>query len=171
MKTILKFIITLIFINNIQAQVADNELTADQYNNIKVHGVLKTAIEGTQGNIQQMEALFGSSYTLEEGGQEIGEHWRIFTFSDNFYVHFTELSSIYTPTIAQFGTDSITVNGITANVGDNISVLGNDLIFNEGLTGLFSIIFTLGHSDCCPIIIEFDQETNIITKIEYFVWT
>ncbi|MCH7523911.1 MAG: hypothetical protein IIC74_02590 [Bacteroidetes bacterium] len=171
MKNILKLIITLIFINNIQAQITANELTLEQFNNIKVHGVLKTAIEATEGEIQQMEALFGTSYTLEEVGQDIGEHQRTFRYSDTFYIYFEGLSPPATPSIAHFGTDSITINGITANIGDNISVFGSNLIFSQGLTGLFSVIFTLGHSGCCPIIIRFNQETNIITKIEYFVWT
>ncbi len=169
MKNIL-IILILFLANKGYSQAVANELTTEQFNNIKIEGILKTTLEATQGDIIQMESVFGSS-EFTEGPDGIGDGWRIFTFSNGLTIGFTDIySQQYDASIEGFDTNSITIKEITVNVGDNISLLGSDIIFNPRTDGAESIIFTHSFYDCCPIIIEFNHR-NIITKIAYYVWS
>lgn len=156
---------------SMSAQMTSNELTTTEYNSIKVHGVLKTDIEATQGDIQEMETLFGSAQLIEEETDGIGDGYRNFIYSNNLSFTFTDVySSEFDASIESFETNNICINDIQINVGDNISILG-DIVFNQNTDGTQSIIYTHLFYDCCPIIIDFDQNTNIITKIEYIVFS
>ena len=57
-----------------------NELNTEQFNNIKINGVLKTTIEATQGDIIQMNALFGSTASTSEAEGGIGDGYRNFSY-------------------------------------------------------------------------------------------
>lgn len=175
MKNILTIVVLLFFGISCQAQPTTNELTEEQFNNIRVNGILKTDVEATNGTIQEMESLFGVAHSVTDNGEEIGEHTRKFVYLNNNlnedYFIFKNLSPNNSVKIIEFKISSITINGITINIGDNINLLGNNILFNERTDGTMSIIYSLFDYDGFSIVIEFDQNTNIITKIEYYVWT
>ncbi len=158
---------------NIHGQPTTNELTTAQYNNIKVNGILKTAIEATHGDITQMNVLIGSIASTSEAEGGIGGGYRNFSYyGGDFHLTFTNIySSNYNAELEGFETNNICVNNVEINVGDTISILGPDIIFNTRTDGSKSIVFTHSFYDCCPIIITFNQDTNIIAKIEYIVFS
>ncbi|RSK41776.1 hypothetical protein [Mangrovimonas spongiae] len=155
-----------------KSQPATNELTQEQFDNIRIDGILKLDIEQTNGDVEEMASLFGTPQSMVDKGVEIGEHTRKFVYVNNSCIVFNGLSSnLTTPSISYFNVNSITINNQTASIGDNINVLGDDIIMNENVDGTQSIIFSLFDYDGFSIIIEFDQSSDLITKIEYFVWT
>lgn len=165
-------ILTLIsFTFSCKAQMLTNELTTEQFNNIKINGILKTAIEDTGGNVTQMESLFGEPLLIEEQEGGIEEGYRNFIYNNLSFTFSNIYSSESDGFIESFETDNITINDVTIHVGDNIAVLGSDIVFNNRKDGTKSIIFTHLFYDCCPIIIEYNQLTNTITKIEYVVFS
>ena len=158
-----------------QAQPITNELTQEQFNDIRVNGVLKTDVEATNGTVEEMESLFGIAHSVFDNGIEIGEHTRKFIYlnsnlNEDYFI-FKNLSSNTNVNIIEFKVSSITISGATINVGDNISVLGNNILFNNNTDGTLSVIYSLFDYDGFSIIIEFDQNTNTVTEIKYYVWT
>lgn len=172
MKKVILILILISFTICCKAQMLTNELTTVQFNNIKINGILKTVVEATEGDITQMESLFGEA-RITEGEEGIGDGWRIFIFDEqNLTIGFTNLnSSESNAEIEGFEANNITINDVTIHLGDNIAALGPDIVFNYNTNGTKSIIFTHLFYDCCPIIIEYNQLTNTITKIEYVVFS
>lgn len=153
------------------AQQTTNELNTDAFMNIKVENVLFKKIKMTYGDIAEMKKLFGKG-KVNSANKEIGEETREFNYQNGLKISFGEFESNDTkPSILHLKTNNISIKNININVGDSIEKLGNNILFNKQRNGDLSIIFTNNNADCCPIIIEFDQKTKLITSIDYFVWT
>lgn len=76
------------------------------------------------------------------------------------------------PELTYISANTFEVLGIAISVGDDISafLFGGNFLSNTNLDGSISVIITNMNGDCCPFIIKYNS-TNIITSIEYFVWS
>ena len=171
MKYNLTIILFLLFLSVGIAQPAINELNTGDFMSIKIENVLFEKVKKTYGDIADMEKLFGKG-KVNIANKEIGEETREFNYQNGLKISFGEFDLNYTkPSIYYLKTNNICIKNIDLNVGDSIEKLGNNILFNKQTDGDLSIRFTHNNGDCCPIIIEFDQKTKLITSIEYFVWT
>ena len=171
MKYNLTIILFLFFLSVGIAQPTINELNIDDFTSIKIENVLFEKIKMTYGDIAEMEKLFGNG-KVDINNKEIGEETREFNYQNGLKISFGEFDLNYIkPSIHYLKTNNICIKNIDLNVGDSIEKLGKNILFNKQTDGNLSLMFTHNNGDCCPIIIEFDQKTKLITSIEYFVWT
>lgn len=164
------FLVSYFFsVSLLQGQI--NELPSDQYMSIKINGVAFEEIENSKGNVSTLEKHFGRPLKIEdrEGGAE--ENWRKIEFEGLTLTFYNVELEDFNPFVGYFNASSISVGDRTIKVGESIKGLGKDLIFNLNIDNTESIIIQAKGGDCCSIIIEFDQNTKLATKIEYFVWT
>lgn len=148
----------------------ENSLTAEQFNGIRMNGVAFKALSDTHGDASKFNSLFNqSSAKVTEGEEGMGAGWRTFDYTNGFTVSFTDVnSSKETPSIYYIKGNSITVKNKTVSIGDSIEFLGN-VVYNKKQDGTEPVMYITGNGDCCPMVIEFDNDTRKITKIEYFV--
>ncbi len=167
MKLKFSLLLGLFLISSVSGQI--NELPLLEFMAIEINGVSFENLENTKGNISDLETYFGKAKTIEEreGGAE--ENWRRIEFNEIILSFYNVDLEDYKPFIGYFKAKNISVNGKRIAIGESITGLGTEIIFNTKVDKSKSIIFQAG--DCCSIIIEFDQNTNLTTKIEYFVWT
>jgi hypothetical protein len=171
MKYNLSIFLFLFFLTVGLAQSTINEMNTDDFMSIKIEKILFEKIKMTYGDIAEMEKLFGKG-KVDIANKEIGEETREFNYQNGLKISFGEFDLNYTkPSIYYLKTNNISIKNIDLNVGESIEKLGNNILFNKQANGDLSIMFTHNNGDCCPIIIEFDQKTKLITSIEYFVWT
>lgn len=171
MKYNLTILFFLFILSNGIAQPTLNELSTEEFESIKIENVLFTRIKNTLGEIEEMEKLFGKG-KVNIAHKEIGEERREFIYENGLKISFSEFDLKYAnPEIYYLKTNNIRIKNIELNVGDSIEKLGEEILFNKGTDGDLSVMFTHKNGDCCPIIIDFDQKTKLITSIEYFVWT
>ena len=156
--------------NDIYAQLKSNELTLSQYNTIKFHDVKFSDLEASRGELKEIQKLLDID-RMCEGGIEIGEKWRTFYSSDGLMISFDGLSENQKPEIIRIESNSISIGGKRAEIGDNINLLGRNLAISNKLDGYEFYSFTLGNADCCPISIRVDSKSDKILEILYFVQT
>ena len=81
-------------LNNDNTQPTINQLTTSQFNAVKFNGVLKSSIESTNANANLMQSLFGSPTSIQNIGQNIGEHCRKYNYSSGLSVYFEGLVKV-----------------------------------------------------------------------------
>ena len=171
MRYNLSTIFLLFFLSFGIAQPTINELNTEDFKAIKIENILFEKIINTFGNIAEMEKLFGKG-NVNITNKEIGEETREFIYENGLKIYFGEFDLNYTkPSLYYLKTNNICIKNIDLNIGDSIEKLGKNILFNKRTDGDLSIMFTHNNGDCCPLIIDFDQKTKLITSIEYFVWT
>lgn len=169
----MKNLIYLLFIClSFKALGQSNQLTETQFYQIKFNGKSFQELSNTEGDVNNIWTLLGQPTSTQQGSGGVGEDWVKYFFNHGLTISFTDINSPnYNPSIDYIKATTININGVDISLGDNISVLGPNIIFNQKIDGTHSIVYTIGNGDCCPIILEYNQDTNLITKIEYFVWT
>ncbi|TDQ28660.1 hypothetical protein [Tenacibaculum caenipelagi] len=141
-----------------------NTLSNSEIDNSKINNVTLSDIKKTLGKQPKVESLLGASTSFEDNGFY-------------YYYKFNGLKLDFStagkskPYVESFvvltNEVNFTIKGITITVGDPISKLGT-VNFSTGRNGDKSILFAECESCDVFINIEFDQATNIITKINYF---
>lgn len=160
-----KIIICLLVISSFVAKgQTSNVVTPLEFDAFKINNSTLSELKKTQGKQASVEALLGTvtSYKADENE---GYYYYVFK---GLKIDFSTGKS--TPYIESFEINNneatLTIKQNTFKIGDNISVLGT-IIFSLGRDGSKSIMYT-ACQDCDSFInIEFDQTTNIITKISY----
>lgn len=160
-----KLIICLFIISSFLAKAqTSNVITALEFDSLKINNSTLSELKKTNGKQADVEALLGTatSYKADEN-----ESYYYYVFK-GFKVDFSTAKD--TPYIESFEISdnqaTFTIKGKTIKVGDNISLLGT-VVFSPGRDGSKSIIYT-ACEDCDSFVsLEFDQATNIITKINY----
>ncbi|QMU63910.1 MAG: hypothetical protein GKR88_06115 [Flavobacteriaceae bacterium] len=163
------FIIAIIFTNIAQCQ--SNIISETEYNNIKINNITLADIKATEGDETQIRDLIPA--IIEEKDINTGErgpsnYW--FKYN-GFEIAFTDNAGKPNhPGISSFTITknnwSITIQNKTVTIGDNINILGN-VFFNDDRNGDKSIIYRYCNGCNNFIFIEFNQNTNKITKIGY----
>ncbi|WP_420315979.1 hypothetical protein [Ekhidna sp.] len=177
MKKISIIILCLVITTTINAQIKPlstiNELTANQFENIKLNGVTLKSIWDTSGNEDAIKNLFGEpTYINKQSEFADGVISREFYFDGiemGFYNSFSSMGNLGGFKITS-STPSITINGITIKIGDNISKLGNVVITNM-TTGGKSIVYSPDYDETTFLAIEFDESSGTIQEIIYYVLT
>ncbi|MCD8404137.1 hypothetical protein LNI90_03905 [Tenacibaculum dicentrarchi] len=160
-----QFILSLLVISSFIAKAqTSNIITLVELNSFKINNITLSDLKKTAGKQAAVETLLGSanSYKSDENQQ-----YYYFVFK-GLKVDFSRDKS--TPYIESFeinnNESSLTIKQQTITIGDNISKLGT-IFFSPGRNGDKSIIYT-SCEDCDSFInIEFNQNTNLITKISY----
>lgn len=166
MKKIITTLVVLISISTFSQSIM-NELSTADYESIKFNGVLKTTLESIDADLTLLESSFGAVDTIASDDEGVDEGWKTYTFT-NFIIGYNNTNVAGESFISYIQATSISLNGVTVAIGDDVSLLGNLLINTTANGSNIQLIHLNG--DCCPVIISLDSD-NKITKIEYFVWT
>lgn len=145
-----------------------NELTKTEFYETKFNNQTFANLSKTDAQLPKITKLLGFPDSIREGQGGAGEGWKQYKFADGFIVGYMDMASAdFATSISYIRATSITVQGVTANIGDHISVFGSDVDLFTKPDGKSAIRFTVLDNNCCPITIDYDQATNLITKIEY----
>ena len=159
----------LLFIFLISSFIAKSQttniVTSSEFNTIKINNTTLADLKKTKGKQAIVENLLGevTSYSVDEN-----ENYYYFVFK-GLKIDFSALGRSK-PYIESFeinsNESSITLKDTAITVGDNISKLGT-VVFSVGRNGSKSILYSVCEDCDSFVYIEFDQTTNIVTKISY----
>ena len=142
-----------------------NIVTAKEFDSFKINDITLSDINKTGGKQASVEAKLGTATSFKA---DENENYYYFVFKGlKIDFSMTGKSKPYVESYEINGSEfSLTIKSVAITVGDNISKLGNP-VFSVGRNGSKSILYTVCE-DCDSFVnIEFDQTTNIITKISY----
>jgi len=168
MKSIrsITIVLLLLLTSVAQCQTA-NIITPREFDNIEINGVKFIDIKNTLGEQNAVGSLFGAAIKIEKDDDPIygGAILSIDFYYDGFDFSFyeKELSSFDITN----NKSNITIQGVTVTIGDNISDLGRNVIFNNDNDGSKSILYQYCNGCNDYIYIDFDQVTKKITEIGY----
>lgn len=159
----------LLFIFLISSFIAESQTTnivkSSEFESIKINNTVLADLKKTKGKQASVENLLGTvtSYNVDEN-----YYYYYFVFK-GLKVDFSTLGRSK-PYIESFeinsNESSLTIKNIVVTIGDNISKLGT-VVFSVGRNGSKSILYSVCEDCDSFVYIEFDQTTNIITKISY----
>ena len=144
-----------------------NDLTEEEYRAIKFNGFDISSIRNTKGVEHELKQLFDFNYIINQDDDEKSIYYSSsplnVLFQDGFLVNGKVSNWQLTNFIIESDEIEVELKKLTFKVGDNISVLGfvNQLKFRDGI---FRISFVIGSE---ALIVNFNQVTKVITKIEY----
>jgi len=159
------FLIILVLSSFVARSQTSNIVSSSDFDAIKINTTSLKDLKKTKGKQPAVEALLGvvTTYSVDEN-----ESYYYFTFK-GLKIDFSTLGKSK-PYIESFEVNtnesSFTIKDTTVTIGDDISKLGT-VLFSVGRNGSKSILYTVCE-DCDSFVnIEFDQTTNMITKISY----
>lgn len=159
------FVFLLVITSFVAKSQTSNILSESDYQNIKINNVSITDIKKAKGKKASVEKLLGAATSFTKDENEIYHYFKFNGLSVDFvmrgkskpYVESFEINN---------NQASLSIKGTAVTVGDNISKLG-EVVFMVARNGAKSILYT-DCEDCDSFVnIEFDQATNVITKISY----
>lgn len=170
MKNIL-FILAILLSSVAQCQMTSNIISETDFNNIKINNITLSAIRATEGKETLVQNLYASTILekdINTGERGPSNYWYKY---NGFEFAFTDSAGITGhPGLAMFEITrsnwSITIQGVTVRIGDNKNLLGS-LTTNTNTDGNKSIVYQFCNGCNSFIYIDFDQSTNIITKIGF----
>ena len=140
-----------------------NIITSDEFDAVTINKTTLLNLKKTNGKQSKVEGLLGASTFYE--ATEFFYHFKF----DGLKLDFSNMEN--QPFIESFEILNnkvvLTIKNIAITIGDNISKLG-EVNFSKGRNGSKSILYSTCEDCDIMINIEFDQTTNIITKISYF---
>lgn len=147
-----------------------NRISLSEYKDISIDGVKRTEIEDTYGNTSEMTTLLNGNFivtTETEPDKAINlkdsTKGLFFSFVDHSDIGDNNELIYFRISNSQ---SSISINGTTFKVGDNISILG-DVRVNENDS---TITFNTA-TESSNVVIKFQKFTNKILSITYEVFT
>ena len=162
----LKLFVFLFVVTSFVAKSQTSNILSDSdYQNIKINNVIITDLKKAKGKKASVEKLLGAATSFTKDENEIYHYFKFNGLSVDFVMRGSGKPHIESFEITN-DQASLTVKGVTISVGDNISKLG-EVVFMVSRNGDKSILYT-DCEDCDSFVnIEFDQGTNVITKISY----
>lgn len=162
----LKIIVVLFLLTSfISFAQSVNIISDTDFDNLKINSAKLVDLKKTKGNQPKVEALLGvvTSYKVDEN-----ETYYYFVFN-GLKIDFSTLGKSK-PYIESFEVNSndatLAIKDINITIGDNISKLGT-IVFSVGRNGAKSILYSTCEDCDIFVNIEFDQTSNLITKISY----
>lgn len=164
------YILLLFILCSISCKAQTNELTIQDFQNIKINNVTIQNIKSTYGDYNLMNNYFNNQFQINEDYNVIEEYWIEFSKNDLFKIKFLDgikengvIKYNLNTIIVEDASINVFIKGKTIKVGDNISEFEgfNTLTYRSGKQ---KIVFRIGSE---VIRISFDLTTNLITKIEY----
>ena len=170
MKNIL-FILAILLTTTAQCQMTSNIISETDFNNIKINDVTLSSIRATEGKEALVQNLYTSAILekdINTGERGPSNYWYKY---DGFEFSFTSGAGTSAhPGLSSFKITrsnwSITIQGVTVKIGDNINLLGN-VTFNTRSNGTKSIIYQYCNGCNSFIYIYFDQSNNRIVRIGF----
>jgi|GEM_PF-2222058 len=147
-----------------------NQLSQSEFDDISFNGVTVRQIINTDGNVDNMSALFGKNVQQEmnDTAPFLAKHLFIgddisFDFED-----VTDTGNSYQLTYIIVDNPSILVKvkGITAKLGDDLSVFGNNVI--NTFKGDNSVVFSGVLS--CSLSFKISETTDKVIEIELIIF-
>ncbi len=143
-----------------------NNLSATDYNAIKINNINWKQISNTKGNISQMNTFFGNTFTTTTN-TDPNLTIELWDDSKGIYFRFEDGSDTGNDyTMVNFeitnNNSNLTINNKTITIGSNINELGNAQINASGT----DIVYGMETTDDI-LMIKFNSSTNLITSIEY----
>ena len=166
----MKKILFILFLTStlIQGQTS-NMISQEAFDAIKINGITLKQLKQTKGTQALVEGLFGNPNNKHI---DVDGDFNSFDY-EGLHLGFSSVistSMILSRIDITNNQASITINGKTVTIGDNISLLGN-VIVNNRKSGGKSIVFQSVKNDTSFISIVFDKYTNTITEIVYIEMT
>lgn len=157
-------IIFIIVFNSLAAtSQTTNIISETDFKNVKINSISLNDLKKTSGKQAKVEKLLGTitSFTTDEN-----KNYHYFKFN-GLAIDFSVSGKAY---IEAFEINNkqatLTIKDINITVGEPIKKLG-EVVFSVGRNGAKSILYSTCE-DCDVFInIEFNQTTNLITKISY----
>lgn len=157
-----------------------NPMSEQEFMDITLNGKTIAEFKATNGQENTMKLLLANSFRVKHsddpftlwsayGDDQIGLSFEDYNNDGQYYLQGFRLKN---------SSVTMTIKGISIKIGDNISKLGN-VVFNTRPDGARSILFCVKIEDGKYagrfwdefLVFEFDQQTQLITKIEYIVPT
>ena len=155
-----------------KGQGIDNELTFEDWNNIKINGVSLERIELTNGDANEIKILFGA--TPETSDQRHEPEPAIYHEIKGVSFAFWDTGGDGVFLLTSFEVETkqavIEICGKTISLWQPVSNLGV-VKFNTDIYGNKGVVYTPVRSDGPFLVIDFDQTTKIVTRIYYFELT
>ena len=157
-----------------KGQGIHNELSFEEWNNIKINGVTLERIGLTNGDTEEIKLLFGGTPKTFDHRHEHEPNPAIYHRIKGVSFGFEGESEdgVFLLTSIKIRTNQAVVEicGKTISLGQPISNLGS-VKFNTRTSGEKNIIYIPVKSDDPFLVIEFDQVSKIVTRIYYFELT
>ena len=155
-----------------KGQGIDNELSFDEWNNIKINGVALERLGLTNGDANEIKLLFGGTpETADKSHEPIPAIYHEIKGVSFGFEGLEDGSGVFLLTSFEVETKQavIEICEKTISLGQPISNLGV-VKFNTRTTGAKSIVYTPVRSDGPYLVIEFDQTTKIVTEVNWTDW-
>lgn len=152
-----------------QNEIEFTNLSTSLFDEIKFHGVLFTDIKDANANVDVMEELFeneeeestvaqngmqiadGYQLSINQYGEDIGELRKDFVYYFGLKVYFGITNNSDTYEVLDLKANSITINEVTLEIGDDIENLNIDYHINSDIENDKFIFIIRNGSFCCPI--------------------
>ncbi|MGY5352463.1 hypothetical protein ACXGQW_07855 [Wenyingzhuangia sp. IMCC45533] len=172
------FVMMILFSSCVESQVNRNLLTLEDYSSIKINNVALSSINDTKGLHQSLNNLFNTNFQYSE--TNIPDNYRE-VFSNDLKINFL-FHSYPSEYNYPSGYEISSINVLSDNI--QISILGKsvklggtiDSLENFNINKENSIIFQLNPNSSNTflnhenfLLIKFDKNTRLITKIEFVV--
>ena len=157
------FIFILLTFSFVAKSQTINIISDTDFESIKINTISLKQLKNTNGKQAKIEKLLGVTTSFSKDENETYNYFKFnglsidFFMSGKAYIESFEINS---------NQSSLTIKNNTITLGENIDKLGK-LIFSVGRNGAKSILYSTCE-DCDVFInIEFNQTTNLVTKISY----
>ena len=148
-----------------------NELSFEEWNNIKINGVTLERLGLTNGDTEEIKLLFGGVPKTFDQRHEHEPNPAIYHRIKGVSFGFEDWGGdgVFLLTSIKVRTKQavIEICGKTISLGQPISNLGS-VKFNTDIYGNKGIVYTPVRSDGPFLAIDFNQTTKIVTEIVYF---
>lgn len=162
-------ILSILSFSFCQAQL--NEISLEEFNNIKINEITLKTIYETGGDILQMKYLFGNDliYQPNTSGPDEGiDFW-----NENIYFNFEKYrnDNYYSLSNIQVLKSNIivSVKGYNIKIGDSVNVFGTN-ISKFRTDEDFSVIFTDKLTGSASLKFQIDEASQNIKSIEFYAF-
>lgn len=167
MKINLYLVLIFLLACNLPSEAQTNTLTTDQFFEIKFNSIALSDFYDEGPPFNNVNNWLQPNYNSSEGTDPLR---RAFWDNDLYvrYEDYSESGTNYTLAHLRVLDTSVAVliNGITVKVGDNVSILGSDVLIRSNNESN-QVIYVPSGVDATSISIEFNKVNNLITGIEY----
>lgn len=163
-KIILSLFITVLVSQMSFAQFKGNKLTLDEYYSVKINDITMLDIIRTRGDYAKVKSMFGNDLQFETfdsptSGIELS--------NSKILIRFEEDDKILTYLKLHYPT-TITIQGKTVKIGDDVSGLGLVKINTDN--GKYSIYYADEETYSANFTIEVNPNTKKIVAIDYILF-
>lgn len=152
------------------ATAQENALTESQLYKTKFNDYTFLELKKTDANVEKLTKLIEFPLSIREGKGGIGEGWVRYKFDGGLVVGFIDTQSEeYTIGLDYIKANAITLDGVTVKVGESVEALSKVYTTVQLEDKTWAIKFVIDEEYCCPVLVKFNPETDVVTEITYKV--